>query len=128
MFNLSRAVGVIAICAVSLVPVSAIARRPLIVTAPQTSGDIPSRHVSYADLNLARHEGQRTLNLRVDSAIENVCSDSGWQASEKGFGACRDHAWAGARGQVANAIQRATEIATTGHSALSVAAISIVAH
>ena len=68
------------------------------------------------------------MNLRVDTAIKNVCSDGGWQASEKGFAACRDHASTGARGQVANAIQRATEIATTGNSALPVAAMTLAAH
>ena len=128
MSNLSRAIGALAICAASLVSLSAAARSPLIVTAPRLSSDVPSRHVTYADLNLARHEGQQTLNLRVDVAIDGVCSDGGWQANEPGFGECRYHAWKGTRPQVATAIQRATEISTMGHSALPVAAITVVAH
>lgn len=128
MFNLSRTVGAIAICAASLVSLSAAARSPVIVTAPRLSSDIPRQHVSFADLNLARQEGQKTLNLRVDVAIEGVCSASGWQANEKGFLDCRYHAWTGARPQIATAVRRATEIATSGHSALPVAAILVVAH
>jgi UrcA family protein len=128
MSNLSRTIGGFAICVTSFVSLSAMARSPLIVTAPQRASDVPSRHVSYADLNLFNHAGLRTLDLRIDAAIDGVCSDSGWQASEKGFADCRYNAWTGARPQVATAIQRAMEIATTGQSALPVVAIAIVAH
>ena len=96
---------------------------PVVVTA-----DLPTRHVSYADLNLAALDGQRVLHTRLDSAVNGVCTDGGFPATELGFVECRLHAWSGVRPQVANAIQRATDIATTGHSALPVAAITIVAN
>ena len=48
MSNLSRTVGAISICIVSFVPMSAIARSLLIVTAPQPASDIPNWHISYA--------------------------------------------------------------------------------
>ena len=99
---------------------------PLVVTAPHS--DLPTRRVSYADLNLAALDGQRVLHTRLDSAVNGVCTDGGFPATELGFVECRLHAWSGVRPQVANAIQRATEIATTGHSALPVAAITIVAN
>ena len=128
MSNLLRTIGALAVGGMIIIPVLASARSPVIVTAPRTDSEVPNRHIAYADLNLARHEDQKILNLRIDIAIGNVCSDSGWQANEKGFGQCRDHAWKGARPQVANAIQRATEIVATGHSALPAVAIAIVAY
>lgn len=48
MSNLSRTVGAISICIVSFIPMSAIARSSLIVTAPQPASDIPNWHISYA--------------------------------------------------------------------------------
>ena len=39
-----------------------------------TSGDVPTRSVSYADLNLNTAEGQERLALRIEAAAQNVCS------------------------------------------------------
>ncbi len=35
--------------------------------------DVPQRHVSYADLDLSRHEGIATLYSRISSAAREVC-------------------------------------------------------
>ncbi len=127
MSYFSASTIVFAACAVALVPTVAGARNnPVVVTAPRS--DLPQRRVSYADLNLAALDGQRVLHTRLDSAIDGVCTDGGFPSNELGFVECRLHAWSGTRSQVGNAIQRATEIATTGHSALPIVAIAIVAH
>ena len=127
MSILFRSIAALAIGASALLTVPADARTaPVVVTAPHS--DLPTRRVSYADLNLAALDGQRVLHTRLDSAVNGVCTDGGFPATELGFVECRLHAWSGVRPQVANAIQRATEIATTGHSALPVAAITIVAN
>ena len=127
MSILFSSIAALAIGASALLTVPADARTaPVVVTARDS--DLPTRRVSYADLNLARQDGQRTLNLRVGAAISDVCGDSGLYTLGFRNVECRSTAWAGAKPQVANAIQRATDIAATGHSALPVAAITIVAN
>ena len=124
MSILIRSIAALAIGASALLTVPVDARTaPVVVTA-----DLPTRHVSYADLNLARDEGVRTLEGRVRGAVKNVCSDIGVKPFDLVYGECFRAAWDGARPQISLAIQRATEIATTGHSALPVAAITIVAN
>ena len=100
--------------------------RTVIVRAPPD--DIPTRRVTYADLNLASLAAEKTLNRRVGSAVLDVCKESvGVQPMPFVEQSCRDWAWHGARPQVARAVQRAHEIASTGTSSIAATAITISA-
>jgi len=109
-------------------PTSATAKdNPVLVTAPT---ELLVRHVSYADLDLALPAGVSTLNDRVDFAIGDVCTeanlgDNGSFSFKSGMMKCSNEAWSGARPQIASAVQRAREIATTGSSPIAAAAITI---
>lgn len=88
------------------------------------------RHVSYADLDLAVPAGLSTLNDRVDFAIGDLCTeanlfDNKSLAFKTGMIKCSNHAWNDARPQIARAVQRAQDIASTGSSPIAAAAISI---
>src|SRR5690242_16877808 len=107
-------------------PASAKVQR-LIVTAPAES---VSRHISYADLNLASAEGERTLVHRVASGVNDLCLD-GSGGNDGGFvyknymKRCSGSAWDQARPQMARAVQRAHEIASTGTSSIAATALTI---
>lgn len=109
-------------------PTSATAKdSPVLVTAPT---ELVVRHVSYADLDLALPAGVTTLNDRVNFAIGDVCTeanlgDSGSFGFKAGMMRCSNHAWNDARPQIARAVQRAEDIASTGSSQIAAAAITI---
>lgn len=111
------------VAAGSLAFSAAEARPPVVVTA---NPDIPTRHVSFADLDLSNSPGQRTLEARVRGAALDVCADSGWTngstAESSGFRKCRHDSIDRARPAMAAAVQRARELAATGHSAIATAA------
>ena len=114
--------------AFTALPSSPAAAAPLVVTAPV----LVVRHVSYADLNLATNEGAKILDRRVGSAVSDVCveandGDNGSFDFKVGMLRCSASAWNQARPQIDLAVQRAREMASTGGSAISVAAISISA-
>jgi len=46
---------------------------PLTAGAYANAGDVPSRTVSYGDLNLDSHEGVARLYMRIKSAAREVC-------------------------------------------------------
>jgi UrcA family protein len=101
---------------------------PILVTAPPE--EIIVRHVSYADLNLAVPAGQKTLNRRVGSAVTGLCTEAmggndGSFAFRYSMITCSNGAWNDARPQIARAVQRAQELASTGHSAIIAAALTI---
>lgn len=126
---------------ISMCAAVAITAAGVFVMAPQASGksrpifvtgqsEVITRHVSYADLNLASAPGQMTLNRRVGGAVNGVCSealggDDGSVATKIWTQRCHATAWDGARPQIARAIQRAREIAFTGSSTLAATAIVI---
>jgi UrcA family protein len=87
--------------------------------------EVPSEHVTYADLNLASVSGVKTLKTRVGAAVGRVCSP---QYDAFANMNCRAFAWRGANPQIDLAVARATEIAQTGKSAIAPVAISIVAN
>ena len=92
--------------------------------------DVVSRHISYADLNLASLPGERTLNRRVGTAVSSLCSEvSGGNDGSTSFkysmARCSGHAWSDARPQIAAAVERAREIASTGSSSISATALTI---
>ena len=100
-------------------------QKPVVVTA-QPEDIVPVRRVSYRDLNLASREGEKTLYHRVSKAVGDVCQEStGTNAFIFVTQSCKTHAWRGARPQMALAIQRAREIAMTGHSNIGLVAIQI---
>ena len=101
--------------------------RPVLVVAKP---DILTRHISFADLNLASSSGERTLNSRVGGAIGGLCSEAtgGGDSSFTTTLAkrkCSDSAWGQARPQIARATQRARDMASTGVSPIAAAAITI---
>ena len=101
----------------------------IVVTAPPTT-EVVTRHISYADLNLASFEGQQSLNRRVGSGINDLCDevvggDDGTLTIKRVMRRCGMSAWDQARPQMALAIQRAREIAETGTSSITAAALTI---
>ena len=83
-----------------------------------------SVRVSYADLNLASLQGEKTLNRRVGGATEVVCNPH-FDSMERMY--CISYAWRGARPQIAQAVQRAREYALTGYTRIPLVAIAISA-
>jgi UrcA family protein len=84
-----------------------------------------TRVVSYTDLDLASASAERTLKHRVSNAVNEVCSEAVGQIDSGRYLGCTSDAWRGARPQIAQAVQRAHEIAATGTSAIVAAAITI---
>lgn len=114
------AMGLVAVAT----PASAKQGKPVIVSARVS--DLPTRRVSYADLNLATLDGEKTLNRRVAGAVRSVCEEStgplpGFYANSR----CRRFAWSGAKPQIARAIERSRQIAATGTSNIAAVAITI---
>jgi len=104
---------------------TAMAQEPVVVRAQPLEG-ARTEHVSYADLDLAAFPAQRKLQLRVASAVKRVClyhDNLGLQDAD--YSACADGAWNGAAPQIAQAIQRAREMALNGKSSIAAAAITI---
>ena len=99
--------------------------RPVVVVAP--ADQAPTRLISYADLNLASLAGETTLNRRVEGAVSSVCEEAvGPSPALYTERACKKFAWRGARPQIAQAVERARDIATTGSSMIAATAITIV--
>jgi UrcA family protein len=121
------AFAAVTITAASFAAVStpASSKTPIMVVADP---DIVTRRISYTDLNLASAAGERTLNRRVGNGIDSLCleatGDDGRYWSPN-YMLCRSSAWRQARPQMANARQRARDIALTGTSTIAAAAITI---
>ena len=101
-------------------------KEPIIVKAPEAE-DIAIRRISYTDLNLASVAGEQTLNRRVRNEVTSLCTEIAGNQDDKLSSAidrCHGNAWSQALPQIANAVQRAREIAVSGSSALSAAAIT----
>lgn len=100
---------------------------PIVVKAPP---DVVTRHVSYADLNLAVPAGERTLVGRVRIAVNDLCGevtggpDGSWTARQL-MDMCNRASWTQARPQISLAVQRARDIAMTGTSSIAAAALTI---
>lgn len=101
--------------------------RDVTITARAPYPDQLQERVSYADLNLAASEGQRSLQRRVRRATAKVCAPLFSGGPDIDFNQCRDYAWDGAEPQMAQAFQRATEIALNGRSSIPPVAIAVVA-
>lgn len=128
MYN-EKTLSLLAACAVTLgglaIAAPAVGKeKPVVVTAP--SEDIPIRYVSYRDLNLTTPSGEKTLFNRVGYAVKGVCIEStGPHAAFYEEMGCRKFAWTGARPQIAQAVQRARDLAQFGTSSIPAVAIAI---
>lgn len=100
---------------------------PLVVTAP---ANVVTRHISYADLNLATSAGELTLNRRVGRAVSGLCQeatgdgDGNFMTAVAGL-KCSKSAWGQARPQIAQAVTRSRDVASTSVSPIAAAAITI---
>lgn len=103
------------------------AKASIVVIAP---AEMVTRHISYADLNLASSAGEDTLKARVGGAVRSLCNEAvggenaslQWKIDTKH---CRTSAWDQARPQISSAAERARHIAVTGTSTIAAAAIVI---
>ncbi|MCF2515932.1 UrcA family protein [Sphingomonas sp. G124] len=126
-FNRKTAAVLSGVTASLLVAASASAAQQGPVVVYAEPDNVRTERVTYADLNLADRADQRKLGHRVTGAVKRVClfenSRSGLQ--DAGYYGCADDAWDGAKPQIAQAIQRAKDIAMTGKSSIAATAISI---
>jgi UrcA family protein len=104
---------------------SAAQQKPVVVYGE--SENTRTEHISYADLDLTNGDHQDRLNLRVTGAVKRVClyENSHVGLQDFGFYSCANDAWDSAAPQIAQAVQRAKEIAMTGHSSIAATAITI---
>jgi UrcA family protein len=122
-----RAISLCAAIAVTVTTPAFGRSAPVFVTAPV---DVVTRHISYADLNLASVPGERALQRRVGTAVTDLCLDAtggndGSPQFKLSMIRCSGEAWSGARPQMARAVQRARDIAATGSSSIVAAALTI---
>jgi UrcA family protein len=89
--------------------------------------DSLSERVSYADLDLASTAGVKVLASRVRLAVRHVCAPVAERTTYVQFNDCRSFAWGGARPQMDRAIERATQLASTGTTSIAPVAILIAA-
>lgn len=102
--------------------------KPVVVRAQPLDEDVPTRRVSYRDLNLASAADQKTLNRRVAKAVTQVCNEATGPYPVLSVElSCRSDSWSRARPQIALAVQRAKDIATNGYSNIAPVAIAIAA-
>ena len=100
---------------------------PVVIVA---SPDVIRQRISYADLNLASLAGEATLNRRVGGAIRSLCveatdgGDSNFLSNLQN-NRCRTSAWRQADPQIAQAVQRAHNFASTSIPPIAATAITI---
>lgn len=97
--------------------------RPIIVEGQPT--DVISKRVSFADLNLASVQGERTLYRRVGNAVGWVCRQAVPTPILYERQGCSSASWEDAAPQIDRAIQRAREMAANGSSSIAATAITI---
>ena len=127
VLSICAAIGITAGAVAALAPPASGKSRPIVV---EGRTDLVTRHVSYADLNLASTTGERTLNRRVSGAVNSVCLEAvgGYDAGTTfkfSMLRCSSSAWNGARPQITRAVERAHQIAATGSSSIAATAIVI---
>jgi len=101
---------------------------PIFVQGP--SDDVISRHISYADLDLARPAGAHALVTRVGSAVNGLCGQVAASRevsilTSVATNRCSRASWDQARPQIDGALQRAREIAMTGRSSIAATAVVV---
>ena len=103
---------------------SASATEPVVVYgAPAETETI---EVRFDDLDLARSRHEQRLNRRVAAAVRKVCDNgNGPGVRSLDYLRCADGAWDDAAPQIAMAVDRARQLASTGRSTLAANAITI---
>ena len=125
ILSMLAAVAVTAGGLIAMAPAASAKDRPVVVVAPL---DVPTRRVSYVDLNLTTPAGEKLLNRRVASAVRSVCNEArGISSDFYATIACRDGAWDGARPQMKRAVRRAHDFAATGSPLIAVGVIVLAA-
>ena len=121
-----------ALCGATLITATAIATtatpvhaRPLRNVTVVARPELFTRHVSYADLNLASASDVQILRGRVGNAVDGVCTDTVGESFQLTMQQCTDGSWDRARPQMARAAERARDIAATGSSSIAAVAITI---
>ena len=106
---------------------AALAQDAVTVQAVRPFPEVFVARVSNADLNLAQMSGRQTLVMRVKAATHVVCNAQIYRPTLDICEqlACRIGALASANPQIRRAVQRATQIAANGHSAIAPVAIAI---
>lgn len=128
MFSRTAKSGLLALTAVTMLSggTAALARDETVIVRGIAPEDQIRRAVSYRDLNLATSIGERTLNRRVDTAVASLCVEAvGAVANDVLEMKCQDSGWNGARPQIAQAVERAKQLAATGKSSIAAVAITI---
>jgi len=126
--SLCAAVALTTLSLLAVTPAEA-KSEPVVITG-QRIADLPTRRVSFADLNLADAADQATLERRVGYAVKHVCQERG-QNAEKTLASftryvgCRNFAWSGARPQLAAAVDRARALALNGSGSVAVGSLAI---
>ena len=102
--------------------------RPVVVYA-EPQENVRIERVSYADLNLAERRDERQLRLRVAGAVRRVCLFENGKPGlqDGGYYRCASGARDGAGVQIAQAVQRARDIALNGESSIPAVAITVSA-
>ena len=97
-------------------------QRPVVVYGEQDQANI--ERVPYGDLNLSASADRKRLYARVGSAVRNVC-DFDAAAIVGDYRACSTAAWKDARPQIAEALDRAGQVALSGQPAGAAGALTI---
>jgi len=107
------------------VPAASAQNKPVVVYAQRS--DVRIERVSYADLDLTINRDAKVLERRVNGAVQRVClfEDGYAGLQDVNYYHCAGDAWDGAKPQIAQAVQRAKEIAMTGKSSIAATAIAI---
>ena len=118
--------GVTASLLISSAAFAAVQEKPVVVYG-EPQENTRTEHVSYADLDLNQRKDEKKLNLRVTGAVKRVClfENSRIGLQDNGYYNCADDAWGQARPQIAQAVERAKQLAMTGKTSIAAAAISI---
>lgn len=91
----------------------------------QPPEDTLSTRVIFADLKLTATAGQKVLHRRVSRAVRDVCAPLEQRGIASKHGECMDFAWSGARPQMAQAVERARQLAANGSSSIAPVAIAV---
>jgi UrcA family protein len=126
-FNRKTAAVLSGVTASLLIAASASAAQEKPVVVYGEAENVRTVRVSHADLDLAQTGHQRRLNLRVAGAVKRVClfDDTRPGLQDDDYYDCASDAREGAQPQIAQAVQRANEIAMTGRSSIAATAITI---
>ena len=97
--------------------------RPIVVEGQPSN--VIAKRVSFADLNLASVQGEKTLYRRVNNAVGWVCRQAVPTPILYERQGCSSASWEAAAPQLDRAVQRAREMAANGSSSIAATSITI---